>query len=104
MNISPKTAEPHAELDKSYSNQKDYQFVEWLTRVKKLTAIPPSAFYSDANKYLGEEYIRFCFIKVSALIDIRHSRNGFTVCDFIQEDANLQKAEAILQEWKKTIN
>jgi len=75
--------EPHAELDKTYSNQKDYQFVEWLTRVKKLTAIPPSAFYSDANKYLGEEYIRFCFIK---------------------EDANLQKAEAILQEWKKTIN
>jgi len=74
--------ERFAELDTSFSDNKDYQFVEWLTRVKKLTAIPPSAFFSSADKHLGEKYIRFCFIK---------------------EDSNLQKAAAILQEWKKTM-
>jgi len=74
--------EPYADLTDSRYTEKDYQFVEWLTKVKKLAAIPPSAFYSSADKHIGEKYIRFCFIK---------------------EDANLQKAEAILQEWKKTM-
>jgi len=74
--------EPYADLASSSYTEKDYQFVEWLTKVKKLAAIPPSAFYSSADKHIGEKYIRFCFIK---------------------EDANLQKAEAILQEWKKTM-
>lgn len=33
---------------------------------QKLAAIPPSAFYHKEHKHLGENYIRFCFIKVSA--------------------------------------
>lgn len=33
-----------------------------------LQGIPPSAFYSDKNKHLGENLIRFCFMKVSLII------------------------------------
>lgn len=57
--------EPHADLSEKKYPEKDYCFVEWLTRVKKLAAIPPSAFYSAEDKSLGENYIRFCFIKAS---------------------------------------
>ena len=60
--------EPFADLASSKYTEKDYQFVEWLTKVKKLAAIPPSAFYSAADKHLGEKYIRFCFIKVNLLV------------------------------------
>ena len=31
---------------------------------QKLAAIPPSAFYNIEHKHLGENFIRFCFIKV----------------------------------------
>ncbi|CAG0884680.1 unnamed protein product [Darwinula stevensoni] len=62
---------------------KDYRFVKWMSRHKKLQGIPPSAFYSPKNKYLGENFIRFCFIK---------------------EDALLQKAADILCEWKKSFD
>ncbi|GFN88331.1 kynurenine--oxoglutarate transaminase 3 [Plakobranchus ocellatus] len=43
---------------------KDFRFVEWLIKNKKLAVIPPTAFYSAEHKHLGENYIRFCFIKV----------------------------------------
>jgi kynurenine--oxoglutarate transaminase/cysteine-S-conjugate beta-lyase/glutamine--phenylpyruvate transaminase len=56
--------EPFVDLSEKKYKEKDYCFVEWLTRVKKLAAIPPSAFYSAEDKHLGEKYIRFCFIKV----------------------------------------
>merc|ERR1712137_611118 len=72
--------EPYADLASSSYTEKDYQFVEWLTKVKKLAAIPPSAFYSSADKHIGEKYIRFCFIK---------------------DDSSLQKAETIFQDWKE---
>lgn len=74
--------ESHVDLSEKKYPEKDYCFVEWLTRVKKLAGIPPSAFYSAENKPLGEDYIRFCFIK---------------------EDSNLEKAETILKEWKKSM-
>ena len=66
--------EPFVDLDKEAYPQKDYQFVEWLTRVKKLAAIPPTAFYSAADKHIGENYIRFCFIKVNKkIVEADHS-------------------------------
>lgn len=67
-----------ADLSEKKYPQKDYCFVEWLTRVKKLAAIPPTAFYSAANKSLGENYIRFCFIKVSRLlaVGLKATANG----------------------------
>lgn len=46
-------------LCKAYS-----RFVKWLSKNRKLQGIPPSAFFSQPHKYIGEDYIRFCFIKV----------------------------------------
>ena len=43
---------------------KDYRFVKWLSKNRKLQGIPPSAFFSKEHKGIGENYIRFCFIKV----------------------------------------
>jgi hypothetical protein len=42
------------------------RFVKWLTKNRKLQGIPPSAFFSQEHKYIGEDYIRFCFIKVGS--------------------------------------
>ena len=46
---------------------KDFRFVKWLSRQRKLQGIPPSAFFSEGHKAIGEDYIRFCFIKVGVL-------------------------------------
>ncbi|XP_059176286.1 kynurenine aminotransferase-like isoform X2 [Physella acuta] len=58
---------------------KDFKFVKWLTINKKLTVIPPTAFYSKGNQHLAENFVRFCFIK---------------------EDSTLEKAADILRKWK----
>ncbi|KAL3288661.1 hypothetical protein HHI36_003094 [Cryptolaemus montrouzieri] len=42
---------------------KDFQFTKWMIRNIGLAGIPVSAFYSQKNKHLGEDYIRFCFLK-----------------------------------------
>ncbi|XP_053381231.1 kynurenine--oxoglutarate transaminase 3-like isoform X5 [Mercenaria mercenaria] len=41
----------------------DFKFIRWMCKEKKLSAIPPTAFYSQGDKKLGEKFIRFCFIK-----------------------------------------
>ena len=46
-------------------DQMDFRFAKWLSKNRKLQGIPPSAFFSQEHKYIGENYIRFCFIKVS---------------------------------------
>ncbi|XP_046910484.1 kynurenine aminotransferase isoform X2 [Dermatophagoides farinae] len=61
---------------------KDYRFVKWMSKNKKLQGIPMSAFYSDDHKYLAENLIRFCFIK---------------------KDETLSKAEEILNNLKQTL-
>lgn len=43
--------------------QPDYRFAKWLSKNRKLQGIPPSPFFSQANKSVCENYIRFCFIK-----------------------------------------
>ena len=49
---------------------------------QKLQGIPLSAFYSEDHKSIGENYIRFCFIK---------------------KDETLDKAETIIQDLKKSL-
>ncbi|XP_037078994.1 kynurenine--oxoglutarate transaminase 3-like [Pollicipes pollicipes] len=61
----------------------DHRFVYWLVHHHKLQGIPPSSFYSDEHKSLGENYIRFCFIK---------------------DDKNLEKAEGILKQLKESMS
>lgn len=68
--------------DDGTDDPKDFKFVRWMIKEKKLAAIPPSAFYSTKNKHLGEKFIRFCIVK---------------------EDSTLKAAEEILREWKKTL-
>lgn len=41
----------------------DYAICRWLTEEIGVTAIPPSAFYSAANKHLARNWVRICFCK-----------------------------------------
>jgi kynurenine--oxoglutarate transaminase/cysteine-S-conjugate beta-lyase/glutamine--phenylpyruvate transaminase len=59
----------------------DYRFVKWLAKTHKLLGIPPSAFYTEADKHIGEDYIRFCFYK---------------------KTETLEKADEILKKWKNS--
>uniref|UniRef100_A0A8C8YZ51 Kynurenine--oxoglutarate transaminase 3 n=1 Tax=Prolemur simus TaxID=1328070 RepID=A0A8C8YZ51_PROSS len=59
-------------LDADLSDMKDnepydYKFVKWMTKNKKLSAIPVSAFCNSETKLQFEKFVRFCFIKVSSL-------------------------------------
>ncbi|KAM8805320.1 kynurenine--oxoglutarate transaminase 3 [Eudromia elegans] len=58
----------------------DYNFVRWMIKSKKLSAIPLSAFCGPETKVQFEKYIRFCFIK---------------------KDSTLDAAEVILKKWNK---
>ncbi|XP_006831132.1 PREDICTED: kynurenine--oxoglutarate transaminase 3 [Chrysochloris asiatica] len=58
----------------------DYTFVKWMTKNKKLSAIPVSAFCNSKAKMQFEKFVRFCFIK---------------------KDSTLDAAEEIIKAWKK---
>ncbi len=60
-------AAPKIDLSSEEDVYADYRFVKWLSRHRKLQGIPPSAFFSEEHKSIGENYIRFCFIKVSGM-------------------------------------
>lgn len=70
------------DLSSESDEQRDYRFVKWLTKNRKLQGIPPSAFFSGPHKHIGENYIRFCFIK---------------------HDDSLKKAKEILTAWRKEL-
>lgn len=57
-------------LSRMPGEHKDFTFVKWLARNAKLQGIPPSAFFSQKNKHLGENYIRLCFLKVCKLSNV----------------------------------
>jgi len=68
--------------DQKFGNMaepKDYRFVRWLCKEKRLGGIPPTAFYSQPHKPIAENYIRFCFAKI---------------------DETLAEAEKLFKEWK----
>ena len=46
---------------------KDYRFTKWMIKNVGVLGIPPSTFYSDEHKHLGEDNVRFCFIKVKTV-------------------------------------
>lgn len=52
------------DLSAETDQYRDYKFTKWLSKNVGVQFIPPSAFFSKENKYLGEDYIRLCFIKV----------------------------------------
>nr|XP_015107085.1 kynurenine--oxoglutarate transaminase 3 isoform X2 [Vicugna pacos] len=65
---------------KDSSEPYDYKFVKWMTKNKKLSAIPVSAFCNAETKSQFEKFVRFCFIK---------------------KDSTLDAAEAIIKAWKR---
>ncbi|XP_055592915.1 kynurenine aminotransferase [Uranotaenia lowii] len=71
--------EDKVDLSGETDPRKDYRFTKWMTKSIGLQGIPPSAFYSEPNKHLGEDFVRYCFFK---------------------KDENLEKAAKILNDWK----
>lgn len=51
-------------LEEETDEHRDYRFTKWMTKNVGVQGIPPSAFYSSEHKYLGEDNVRYCFIKV----------------------------------------
>ncbi|XP_039072561.1 kynurenine--oxoglutarate transaminase 3 [Hyaena hyaena] len=62
-------------LDADLSDMKDsnepydYKFVKWMTKNKKLSAIPVSAFCNAETILQFEKFVRFCFIKKDSTLD-----------------------------------
>ncbi|XP_043275421.1 kynurenine aminotransferase [Venturia canescens] len=76
-----KALENNVRLDEETDENRDYRFTKWMTKNVGVQGIPPSAFYSPQNKHLGEDNVRYCFIK---------------------KDENLRKAADILLKWKSS--
>jgi N-succinyldiaminopimelate aminotransferase len=47
----------------------DFAFCRELVATKRVAAIPPSAFYSDAHKHEARSLARFAFCKTDAVLD-----------------------------------
>lgn len=56
--------ENKVKLNEETDTYKDYKFTKWMTKNVGVQGIPPSAFYSEEHKHLGEDNVRYCFIKV----------------------------------------
>nr|XP_032528869.1 kynurenine--oxoglutarate transaminase 3-like isoform X2 [Danaus plexippus plexippus] len=70
--------EKKIDLQSESDKYKDYRFTKKFAKEAGVLAIPPSAFYSEDHKHLGENFARFCFIK---------------------KDENLALAENLMKEW-----
>ncbi|CAH0600784.1 unnamed protein product [Chrysodeixis includens] len=66
------------DLSKESDRHADYRFTKKFAKEAGVLTIPPSAFYSEQNKCLGENFARFCFIK---------------------KDENLALADKLMKEW-----
>lgn len=76
--------ENKVKLNEETDKYKDYRFTKWMIKNVGLQGIPPSAFYGPDHRYLGQDYVRYCFIKVSgttwimATAFVKHRRCVFT--------------------------
>lgn len=55
--------EKKIDINSESDKYRDYKFTKWMTKNMGLQGIPPSAFYSQDHKNLGENFVRYCFIK-----------------------------------------
>lgn len=74
--------DPTFGADEFPNNIRDERLVKWMTVHKKVATIPCSAFFSNANKELGSNYVRFCFCK---------------------NEETLNNMEAIFKQWKNEL-
>lgn len=56
--------EPLAQLQEEHDELRDFRFTKWLAKNVGVLALPGSIFYGEDSKRLGEDYARFCFVKV----------------------------------------
>lgn len=75
--------EKKIDLTSESDKYKDYRFTKKFAKEAGVLTIPPSAFYSEEHKHLGENFARFCFIK---------------------KDENLALTEKLLKEWNAKKN
>lgn len=57
--------EKKTKLEEETDENKDYRFTKWMTKNVGVQGIPVSAFYSEEHKHLAENFVRYCFIKVT---------------------------------------
>lgn len=79
MIVNWSALENKVRLGEEQDANKDYRFTKWMVKNVGVQGIPPSAFYGDEHKHLGEDCVRYCFIK---------------------KDENLKKAAELLMKWK----
>ncbi|KAJ3641696.1 hypothetical protein Zmor_028178 [Zophobas morio] len=61
--------EKHIDLSTEPDEFKDYRFTKWMTKNVGVQGIPISPFYSKEHKHIGENYVRYCFVKTDAYLD-----------------------------------
>ncbi|CAG0972543.1 partial N-succinyldiaminopimelate aminotransferase, partial [Anaerolineae bacterium] len=55
----------------------DVAFAKWLTQEIGVTCIPPTFFYSEANKHIVSKQARFAFCKSDALLDAAEEKLAY---------------------------
>nr|ODN97849.1 kynurenine aminotransferase [Cryptococcus depauperatus CBS 7855] len=69
VDISPiKVPEGYPITDTCKGRGKDFEFCWWLCQELKVVAIPPSEFYSNEHKEIGQRFARFAFCKDPELL------------------------------------
>lgn len=58
-------------------NGDDVAFAKWLTQEIGVTCIPPTFFYSEANKHIVSKQARFAFCKSDALLDAAEEKLAY---------------------------
>lgn len=57
------------DLNSENDKHRDYRFTKYMSKKVGLQGIPPSAFYGEANKHLGEDYVRYCYFKTDPVLE-----------------------------------
>lgn len=56
--------EQNIDLSKEAGEHKDSKFIKVLIKKVKIQGLSLAAQYSESNRKLGENFVRFCFVKV----------------------------------------
>lgn len=74
--------ESKADLSTETDAYRDFRFTKWMTKNILLLGLPTSAFFTQPNKLLGENFVRYCYMK---------------------KEETLRRAKSILKNWNMQI-
>lgn len=57
--------ENKVDLSSETDKCRDFRFTKWLSKNIKLQCMPFSIFFTEKDKLMAEDYVRFCFFKVT---------------------------------------